>query len=831
MRLRSSGWFLPSLLVATAAFAPGATAPQESPAELLGRFDRAVGEQVEDVLEALLALGPDAARVALAELPDLEPAQRRRRALLVREAGDAALVAPVVRRLEPARALESDPEVRRALVEFLGRTDLGPADLEARLDVLEDLCVDDPDGTVRRAALDAFAGLDQEGSVERLDRILDLLPPGERLYGAALLAAEPRARRIVVDRVQRGFLERASPSFDRPPTPSDVLALLLDVAYGRTLAESPSGGRSQQDRMPFAAGLRHPHPGVRSGAAAAREDFVRRLRQLGEFERADEFLQSLLGQGLDDRELLLQRAQLALVAGEDPAPALEAARAIDIASRGAVDLYGRAWAFRAALLEACAQLAGGRLEEVAPVLDRAAALADGLVRERIDTRSPSRILAQATFVEWRGLVHVARALLLIAQGAPPGDAAVVREAYGIHVASLRSQILTASSPDVPATMAPPVGGLDSLLVDQAISPLALTLGNPRLPAWPRPRSIEVRRSLYRALAGVAAREMPGFEPPDTVDSDPLEDPERLRLLRAVRDQYVNRLILELRSLEPEDPQVFGIRQAISRLSDQKTGGRERELAGLRLLRYPSERALELVQLLSAEGRNDEARAIAERMLRDAEAEPEGLAAAANALLVASIELALGSARMDQGEPVEAERILLGALERIENLERGLRDRGANPAGLRRVVSMRSQILVGLAVNANVRLLAPEKALDYFERAYAVRRDDFMRVLLACYRARAGREDEARALIRQLTPAPGNYYNLACTHALLGDVELALDYLQRELTENHYSAGSLEQQQEWARGDPDLESLRGGARFEDLLDMSLEEARQLARRAR
>ena len=32
---------------------------------------------------------------------------------------------------------------------------------------------------------------------------------------------------------------------------------------------------------------------------------------------------------------------------------------------------------------------------------------------------------------------------------------------------------------------------------------------------------------------------------------------------------------------------------------------------------------------------------------------------------------------------------------------------------------------------------------YFERAFALRRDDFMQVLLACYRARAGRATEAR----------------------------------------------------------------------------------------
>ena len=114
-------------------------------------------------------------------------------------------------------------------------------------------------------------------------------------------------------------------------------------------------------------------------------------------------------------------------------------------------------------------------------------------------------------------------------------------------------------------------------------------------------------------------------------------------------------------------------------------------------------------------------------------------------------------------------------------------------------------------------MAPERALAYFERAYELDQRDFMQVLLACYRARSGRDDEARAVLRTVRPAPALFYNLACTHAMLGDAELAIDFLQRDFLENHPSTGSLERQKEWARGDPDLASLRGDPRFQRLVE--------------
>ena len=49
----------------------------------------------------------------------------------------------------------------------------------------------------------------------------------------------------------------------------------------------------------------------------------------------------------------------------------------------------------------------------------------------------------------------------------------------------------------------------------------------------------------------------------------------------------------------------------------------------------------------------------------------------------------------------------------------------------------------LAVNANVRLGDPARALAYFERAYTLDQSPSMEVLRACYRARSGRAEEAQ----------------------------------------------------------------------------------------
>jgi len=239
----------------------------------------------------------------------------------------------------------------------------------------------------------------------------------------------------------------------------------------------------------------------------------------------------------------------------------------------------------------------------------------------------------------------------------------------------------------------------------------------------------------------------------------------------------------------------------------------------------SQHALALGDELRGEGRAAEARALAERALSTLRG------GAASPVLVewdsARFELLRGSTFTDEGKPEEAERAYLEGVRRLEAMESHFEDlkKSAEDGGesrtrdgqLRLIRERRADALLSLAVNANVRMGNPARALEFFERAYELNQSPFMRVLRACYRARSGKADEARSVLRGVTPTPSSYYNLACTHALLGDKDLALDFLERDFAANYPTTGARARQREWARKDPDLSSLRGEPRFTRLLE--------------
>lgn len=79
---------------------------------------------------------------------------------------------------------------------------------------------------------------------------------------------------------------------------------------------------------------------------------------------------------------------------------------------------------------------------------------------------------------------------------------------------------------------------------------------------------------------------------------------------------------------------------------------------------------------------------------------------------------------------------------------------------------------------------------------------------------AGRLEEALIAHEQAASFPAfesrASYNLACAHALLGETEAALDALQRAVAAGFEDLSGL-------RSDPDLDALRGEARFHALLD--------------
>jgi len=253
---------------------------------------------------------------------------------------------------------------------------------------------------------------------------------------------------------------------------------------------------------------------------------------------------------------------------------------------------------------------------------------------------------------------------------------------------------------------------------------------------------------------------------------------------------------------------------------------EREQPRSRLrLRAPGDLAIRLAEQLREEGRFGEARALAERIEVDlgASEDVRQVGPFANDftrdLLAAQARYSVGNSWMDENQPERAEALCLEALEQFELLEQVMREQGATSTELAQAQIGQVDALVSLAVNANVKQGDPEQALAYFERAYAMRRDDFTQVLLACNRARAGRALEAREALRETPVVPANYYNLACTFALLGDAETALDFLRRDLDEKRRSPGALARQQAWARDDPDLAALRGDPRFAALVEQS------------
>ncbi len=124
--------------------------------------------------------------------------------------------------------------------------------------------------------------------------------------------------------------------------------------------------------------------------------------------------------------------------------------------------------------------------------------------------------------------------------------------------------------------------------------------------------------------------------------------------------------------------------------------------------------------------------------------------------------------------------------------------------------------ISMAVLHNVVLAQVDIARDHCRKAYALEDSPFNRVLYACYLARDKKFAEAATLLQSVDPSPPLYYNMACTYALSGQKDHALEHLALDLTWNHATEKARNRQREWARNDHDLESLRGDARFEELV---------------
>jgi hypothetical protein len=715
-----------------------------------------------------------------------------------------------------ALAREPEPERRARLAGFLGRADLGAEALAQRGAALESLARTDPAESVRAQAVEALADSWQGEAWLRLDGLLDGSDALLRPHVARAIAGRARLAPRIVARV----LAAASAGED-----PRVLAPLLGV-YGRALADLPQGGERPEERSALLAFARDPDPDVAEAARAARLDLFRRLRARSEPERALRLADALAAQGADADECARQRIQTALAVGRDAGEALKAAR--ELAGRAACTPGPeRAPALAdARMLEAISLIALQQLPAAEEVLVGVKRALDVQLAACGRDRSQAGAAREAQLWGLRARAELIELLRLLSAstGPEPGGAALASAAE-LQRAALHWQLCASRAHG---------GRLASLdeVLSGADSPLALLCENPWRPGLDPGRALELQRSLGRTLASVAPRELPGFEPWPGAGAGGLADPARAALYRELLGEEARRADEQLgerlgRVLARERGDPTGIEPAEERELAQLDSARralaeEQAAAGrgdeqvLYDLRTPSGLALDLARALREEGRNAEAAALAGAAETALEHDPSAQRFLWGVELRAECEVLRGNAQSDMDKPAEAELDLARALDRLQALEDELARRGVPRAALGRLRATRSSVLVGLAVNANVKQKEQQKALAYFERAWELRQDDFMKALRACYLARAARSDEARALLREIVPAPETLYNLACTWALLGDREQALAYLERDFEQNLPTPGMRARQQHWARGDPDLESLRGEPRFESLL---------------
>ncbi|HUR28199.1 MAG TPA: hypothetical protein VM509_08425, partial [Planctomycetota bacterium] len=678
---------------------------------------------------------------------------------------------------------------------FLGRAlreHPRPAPLQAErvIVALGKLASEETSAGVRAKALEALSRADAGAAARELARLARTLSGVDAAMSARALAISPVGGAEVLELVQACF-DGKGRRLDEA-----ALEVLLGEGYGPSLAEAERGGLDERSRRPLSQGGRDPSPRIRVASALAFQGFLARAQFLGFTERAEDVAKVLASEVVDPARVLQASAQFTLTAGADPARAL-AFLTRWIALLEPVDATRARARFDLAVahtLCAAAQLARGEPIVAAAELALARTLLAGLAAENLERGGDAGAELAVEVAGERAVVE-SYALLALLRGGRAVDAPECQAiARALHELSLRAQLLSTVG-----VLTSWTGDLDTLF-QHPHGPFDLLLGNPALERGLGAHPLDLKLSLARAVAAVVPDELPGF---GTGQSAPLDE-TRAGLSSQIEDERLKQVERELRRLTPDAPERANLETAYRVLSSQSEPEPD-----LHRLRLPSALAIELAGDLREEGRPQEASALA-ASAKEALSRSDFLFAGAYVQeLVARAESILGSCATDEGDPQAADKILRGALARLETIAADGNDDLRSKAA-------RSSVLVSLAVNANVKLREPAKALAYFERAFELRQDDFTRTLLACYRARAGRGDEARALLREMPESPYNYYNIACTYALLGDAELALEYLTRDLRAGKKSAAAILRQKVWARADPDLARLRDDPRFTALV---------------
>ena len=748
---------------------------------------------------------------------------RRERATDLLRSGEADSIPRVC---DVLAAGEADHVVRRALIDFLARVDHGDERAAERAGALSRVAQVDPRPDVVLHAIQALESMRHSAAGEALDRLVDELPAPQRTDAARALARTASGREAIMRRIR----EVAS---GEVLLPTDVLGALV-ASSGRVLADRLVAGAEPSDVSPFVALMRHPDTRVRLAARVGLENLIVRGTQRLDIERSEEVLEALSAAGWDPRFLDYRRALNMLRWSDDPGRALLFARRLARWGQAREERGARMHRFYGSYLEAVALIATGHADRAGAQLVQAGAIVSALGRERYDLRpdfaepADRRQSEAVDYARHAALVELMRVAALLVSGRAADDAEVLAGLERTHTRLIETQIMAESwGVDLPCD-------LDSIL-DHDLGPRRLLYENATNPQLTREQGIELMKALGRGFASVARNEMPGFEPfggVSTIRQNPLKDDRRFRLLMQLSSEQQRRDVDDSRdqdlSLRERQQRLWRAALAERSVTDAHAAlqdGAERADAYefLGRLRNPSKLAFWLASDLRNEGRAEETRELAERMLSDLE--ESGLAWPG---IEADIGLAIASSYTEEHRPEQAEEILLRVLADVEATKNQYvdsrdtaREEGdASREVIAEVWIRRTELriagcLVSLAVNANVRMGAPEKATEYFERAFELDKSDFNRALLACYRARSGRFEEARAELREIAVAPGMYYNVACTYALMGDAGLALDFLQREFEENVQSRAALTRQKDWAREDPDLESLRGVERFQRL----------------
>jgi len=820
-----------------------ACVPQASPQEIdawVGTLDSGDEPAWTRALEGLARAGAPAVTRALEGFEALDFRARRARAALLERVPATDCVSRVL-----ALLADPDPLVRFRLVRWLGNPALAEAEAAARVAALEGLALADDDPRVRARARQGLSECALEEAVPALDRLIDRTSVSEAEAAAKALAELPLGRQRLIARL-------AGAPAGAGPAP--VWAALLG-GYGRALAEVPGGGEALRERLPLLRGRIAPEAEVREAARGALATFVSRAAELSESVRAERVLEALGEEGWPRVETLRRRLDLAWLERGDPEHALDLAWELERAAQALEADEAEAWELRATLFRGAAWTALERGDEARACFDALVPRLEGLLERRTDLYPGPRAerwtegggTATIDHLHLLALAHLWRGLLALERD--PADAAVARELRAAHVCFLQSRLVAQR------TGAPDPSTLDSLL-DRDLSPYTLLFFNQRLEAQGRGPGLDAAVALGAVWGRVAPLEMIGLgeeTPSDRALGDVFFDRERRALLLEMRQaerrdlQLQQDELLNAPGLGPSDPDARENRRVIVRsryLMLSRAENDERERLGNRdpgelssaelrsvyaqLLEYlsTSMHAWTLAQNLCEEGRSTEGRILCERALETLRTAPVGVSSVWNELSSARFGTLRGSALMDEGRPQEAEQAFLEADRRLAAIEvrvqewlQSAPDVEAAGQTLAQIRTQRGSVLLSLAVNANVRLRDPARALEYFERAYELNQSPFMRVLRACYRARSGKAEEARTVLAGVVPVPSLYYNIACTHALLGEKDAALDYLERDFRENAPTPGSRTQKREWARKDPDLASLRDEPRFQRLLEGS------------